>query len=149
MGSSASFSQKGNLPLNKGSNFPFSLYCCNFFSEFNVKNYTVDHNVNWSGVFNDINNGSADISIKEELLIKAGVTFDVEDIKTVLIGDKENTLVPDTKLNYTSVNDTKLNSIVAEVNSFLELVFSLNTDFNFTKNKAAWNKLIWESKKDI
>ena len=61
-------------------------------------------------------------------------TIDVDDIKNVLIGDKENTLVPDTSMNYTTLNDAKLNSIIAEVNSYLDLIFALNTDFNFTKN---------------
>lgn len=74
----------------------------------------------------------------KEITCKGGLlsetTIDVDDIKNVLIGDKENTLVPDTSLNYTSVNDAKLNSIIAEVNSFLDLIFALNTDFNFTKN---------------
>lgn len=74
----------------------------------------------------------------KEITCKGGLlsetTIDVDDIKNVLIGDKENTLVPETSLNYTSVNDAKLNSIIAEVNSFLDLIFALNTDFNFTKN---------------
>lgn len=74
----------------------------------------------------------------KEITCKGGLlsetTIDVDDIKNVLIGDKENTLVPDTSLNYTSVNDAKLNSIITEVNSFLDLIFALNTEFNFTKN---------------
>jgi hypothetical protein len=37
-------------------------------------------------------------------------------------------------LKYTTVNDAKLNSIIEEVNSFIDLIFALNTEFNFTKN---------------
>lgn len=74
----------------------------------------------------------------KEITCKGGLlsetTIDVDDIKNVLIGDKENTLVPDTSMNYTTLNDAKLNSIIAEVNSYLDLIFALNTDFNFTKN---------------
>jgi hypothetical protein len=74
----------------------------------------------------------------KEITCKGGllsdITVEVDDIKNVLIGDKENILVPETSLNYTSVNDAMLNSINSEVNSFLDLIFALNTDFNFTKN---------------
>jgi hypothetical protein len=74
----------------------------------------------------------------KEITCKGGLlsetNIDIEEIKTVLLGDKENTLVPDTKFNYSNVNDKTLNSIISEVNTFLDLIFSLNTDFNFTKN---------------
>jgi hypothetical protein len=75
----------------------------------------------------------------KEITCKGGLlsetNIDIEEIKTVLIGDKENTLIPATTLNYTEVNnEAKLKSIVDEVKTFIDLVFGLHTEFNLTKN---------------
>lgn len=74
-----------------------------------------------------------EITCKGGLLGEANV--DVDEIKTVLLGDKENTLIPTTNLNYNQVNnENKLKSIIEEVKTFIDLVFELNTEFNLTKN---------------
>jgi hypothetical protein len=75
----------------------------------------------------------------KEITCKGGLlsetNIDIEEIKTVLIGDKENTLIPETNLNYTEVNnEAKLKSIVDEVKTFIDIVFGLHTEFNLTKN---------------
>lgn len=75
----------------------------------------------------------------KEITCKGGLlsetNIDIEEIKTVLIGDKENTLIPETNLNYTEINnEAKLKSIVDEVKTFIDLVFGLHKEFNLTKN---------------
>jgi hypothetical protein len=75
----------------------------------------------------------------KEITCKGGLLsethIDIEEIKTVLIGDKENTLIPERNLNYTEINnEVKLESIVDEVKTFIDLVFGLHTEFNLTKN---------------
>lgn len=65
--------------------------------------------------------------------------LDIEDIKTVLIGDKDNTVIPGSSLNYSQINDEKiLKGIVDEVKSFIDLLFDLNNEFNFS-NKFGVN----------
>ena len=51
-----------------------------------------------------------------------------------MIGNTENTVIPDARLNYTEVTEEFLTSIISEVNTFLDLVFSLNAELNFTKH---------------
>ncbi len=75
----------------------------------------------------------------KEITCKGGLlsetNIDIEEIKTVLIGDLENTLIPRTTLDYTNINnEAKLKSIVDEVKTFLDLVFGLHTEFNLTNN---------------
>ncbi len=71
-----------------GENYP-GMYntsiktCCNFLSDFNKIKYTVENNATWLGTNNDINNGSNVVSIKQELIIKQGVTLNVENITFV------------------------------------------------------------------
>jgi hypothetical protein len=58
---------------------------------------------------------------------------DIENIKSVLIGNKENTLITESKITYENLNDEKLlNSIIDEVNEFIDMLFSINNDFNFS-----------------
>lgn len=81
----------------------------------------------------------------KEITCRGGLHSDtdveVENIKTVLIGDKEddlvankaNTFVKGISITYESLNDTKLlNSVVDEVKSFIDLIFSINDEFNFS-----------------
>ena len=58
---------------------------------------------------------------------------DIENIKSVLIGNKENTLITDNKITYENLNDEKLlNSIIDEVNEFIDMLFNINNNFNFS-----------------
>ena len=58
---------------------------------------------------------------------------DIENIKSVLVGNKENTLITDNKITYENLNDEKLlNSIIDEVKDFIDMLFSINNDFNFS-----------------
>jgi len=81
----------------------------------------------------------------KEITCRGGLHSDadveVENIKTVLIGNKKDELVAN-KLNplitginitYEDLKDEKfLNSVVEEVKSFIDLLFSINNDFNFS-----------------
>lgn len=88
-----------------------------------------------------------DIELKQdpepkEITCKGGLlselnNIEVENIKTVLIGDKDNTLIPNKNLKYTDLDDTIIKSIVKEVESFIDFVNNLNDDFNLKKNFGA------------
>ena len=71
----------------------------------------------------------------KEITCKGGLLnddkIDIEHIKTVLLGDTSDTIIPPVPMNYSQVNDTVLHSVVNEVNNFLDLFFSLDNEFNF------------------
>jgi hypothetical protein len=97
-------------------------------------------------IFNKIYDGESvgNLELKQypepkEITCKGGLlaetAIDIDEIKNILIGDKQNFIItPNTNLNYGDVNDDILKSVIDEVNSFLDLIFTLNTEFNFTKN---------------
>lgn len=75
-----------------------------------------------------------EITCKGGLLIDTEIT-DIDEIKTVLIGDREDTVIPNSSIKYSEINDSnRLNSIVIEVQSFIDLLFSIHNEYNFTKN---------------
>ncbi|WP_298423530.1 cell division protein FtsA [uncultured Kordia sp.] len=75
-----------------------------------------------------------EITCKGGLLIDVDIE-DVEDIKTVLLGDNENTLVPRESFKYSEIeNHPKLDNVVKEVNNFINILFEIHEDFNFSKN---------------
>jgi hypothetical protein len=58
---------------------------------------------------------------------------DIENIKSVLIGNREDSLISEIKITYEKLNDEALlKSIISEVNEFIDLLFSINNDFNFS-----------------
>jgi len=74
-----------------------------------------------------------EITCKGGLLLDTDVT-EIENIKTVLLGDTENMLVPAQSFKYTQIQDSdKLSSVVTEVTSFIDLLFDIHSEFNFTK----------------
>jgi predicted RNA-binding protein Jag len=97
-------------------------------------------------IFNKIYDGESvgNLELKQypepkEITCKGGLlaetAIDIDEIKNILIGDKQNIIItPNTNLNYGDVNDDILKSVIDEVNSFLDLIFTLNTEFNFTNN---------------
>ena len=75
-----------------------------------------------------------EITCKGGLLIDTEIN-DIDEIKTVLLGDRENTVIPNTSIKYNQIqNNNRLESIVAEFDSFIDLLFSIHNEFNFTKN---------------
>ena len=75
----------------------------------------------------------------KEITCKGGllseIKIEIDELKTVLLGDKEDTLIPDKSLSYSQIQSSKeLESVVAEVNEFLDLVFGLNNTLNFADN---------------
>ena len=81
----------------------------------------------------------------KEITCKGGLLLDtdigeIDDIKTVLLGDNENTLVPTQSFKYKQIYDEgkydedKLSSVIKEVTSFINLLFDIHSEFNFTKN---------------
>ena len=59
--------------------------------------------------------------------------LDIENIKSVLIGNIDNTLIPENKITYENLTDEAiLKSVIAEVSNFLDLLFNVNNEFNFS-----------------
>ena len=87
----------------------------------------------------------------KEITCKGGLLndkkIDIEHIKTVLLGDTSSTLIPDTNLNYSQVsNDTVLFNIIEEVNNFIDLLFSLDGELNFTDKFGVKSALLSQYK---
>jgi hypothetical protein len=75
-----------------------------------------------------------EVSCKGALMIDTDID-DVDDIKTVLLGTEENIIIPEKNITYTKVNDLDiLNGIKKEVENFVEILFDIHKEFNFTKN---------------
>ncbi len=74
----------------------------------------------------------------KEITAKGGLVSDhfdsIEALKTVLLGDLENSIsTQDSKLSYDEVqqNETRLASVISEVEAFVDLFFGLNKELNF------------------
>lgn len=77
----------------------------------------------------------------KEITCKGGLMvdeeIDIEDIKSVLLGDEDNTLLEDKHLDYSSVTDKLVNSILSEYENFIDLFFKLHKEVNFSKEFGA------------
>jgi len=91
-------------------------------------------------VFDDGNNHKVKINIEKnpkEITCKGGLEIDInkigdiEDIKTVLIGSSNKQSAD--LITYDNINDELLNSVVDEVDNFINILFSINDTMNFKK----------------
>lgn len=59
----------------------------------------------------------------------------IDNVKAVLLGDNENSIIPDQSFKYSQIEDVnKLKSVVSEVNTFIDILFEIHSEFNFTDN---------------
>jgi len=79
-------------------------------------------------------------------LLSDAVDLEIEGIKAVLLGDLNNTVIPDKRINYVEAGeDAKLGEVIKEVKAFFKLFFELNTEeFNFRKKFGINNDRIEE-----
>jgi len=89
-----------------------------------------------------------EITCKGGLMINPNINFDVNLIKSVLLGGDNEGLLPKVSKTYNTLNQEDEKSVIREYNNFLDLFFSLNTDFNFTNNFGV-NPLQLEKCKEI
>ncbi len=69
--------------------------------------------------------------------------IDIEEIKAILLGDLENTIVSNASVSYSDVNNDRIaNSVVHEVHQFIDLLFSLDAEINF-EDKFGVNKSLF------
>ncbi|MFB5944302.1 hypothetical protein [Albibacterium profundi] len=77
----------------------------------------------------------------KEITCKGGLMIDeeieIEDIKSVLLGDEKNTLLEDKALTYSDINNELTDSVLVEYNNFIDLFFKLHQDMNFSKEFGA------------
>ena len=72
----------------------------------------------------------------KEITCKGGLLSDVDveidQIKTVLLGTGNGVLVPEQPLKYPEVTDETLKQVLGEVDEFMQLLFTLHDEYNFT-----------------
>lgn len=72
----------------------------------------------------------------KEITCKGGllsdVDVDIDQIKTVLLGSGDSILVPEQPFKYPEITDVTLLQVLDEVNEFMQLLFTIHTEFNFT-----------------
>lgn len=73
----------------------------------------------------------------KEITCKGGLLCDTqinpESIQSSLLGDAGDTILPKAHLKYSTIDDTLLNSVVEEFNSFVDTIFEIDEDYNFAK----------------
>ncbi len=110
-------------------------------------------------IFNDVyNEPITTMELKQydnpkEITCKGGLLCNnftgIDDIKTVLLGDNKNTIIPETKITYKEINnDIILNNVLQEVELFIDKFFGWNEQFNYY-NKFGANPAIFEELKSI
>ena len=77
----------------------------------------------------------------KEITCKGGLMIDeeidIDDIKSVLLGDVDNTLLEDNPLGYSNITNDLINNILSEYKNFVEMFFKLHKDLNFSKEFGA------------
>jgi len=72
----------------------------------------------------------------KEITCKGGLLSDVDveidQIKTVLLGTGDGVLVPEQSMKYPEVTDNTLQQVLGEVNGFMQLLFTIHNEYNFT-----------------
>jgi hypothetical protein len=93
-------------------------------------------------VFEGNKNHKVKINIEpnpKETTCKGGLEIDVdsigdiEDIKSVLLGDKEKSTIKENPVKYNNIADDLIKSVVSEVDSFIDILFSIDDTMNFKK----------------
>ena len=107
----------------------------------NVYDDTVIHKVKVN-----IENKPKEITCKGGLEIDIDKIEDIDNIRTVLIGDLNKSI--DTTVSYNTIDDDLLNSVTIEVNNFIDTLFSINDKMNFKKYFGV-NSAHFDSYKEI
>lgn len=93
-------------------------------------------------VFEGNGNHKVKINIEpnpKEITCKGGLEIDIdsigeiEDIKSVLVGDTEKTTIKENPIKYNNINDDLTKSVVSEVDNFIDLLFAIDDSMNFKK----------------
>ncbi len=93
-------------------------------------------------VFGGYKNHKVKINIEpnpKEITCKGGLEIDVDSIgdieviKSVLLGDTENSTIKKNPIKYNNIDDDVINSVVKEVDNFIDVLFSIDNDMNFKK----------------
>ena len=74
-----------------------------------------------------------EITCKGGLKVDIDKIGDVEDIKTVLVGDVAQSIAKDSNITYTDITKNLLDEVVLEVNNFVDVLFEVNEELNFKK----------------
>lgn len=75
-----------------------------------------------------------EISCKGALMFPNDETTNIDVIKTVLLGSKEEVLIPYTSKSYNQIDSKIENDVVEEYNNFINWFFSLNREISFKNN---------------
>lgn len=74
-----------------------------------------------------------EITCKGGLEIEVDSIGDIEDLKSVLLGDTEKSTINENPIKYNNIDDDVINSVVSEVDNFIDLLFSIDDTMNFKK----------------
>lgn len=74
-----------------------------------------------------------EITCKGGLEIDVDSIGDIEDIKSVLVGDTEKRAIKENPIKYNNINDDLTKSVVTEVDNFIDVLFSIDDIMNFKK----------------
>lgn len=92
----------------------------------------------------------------KEITCKGGLlsdtNVDIEEIKSVFVGTKEDTIITEQNnisYSYDNITEDKLISVIEEVNLFVDLIYELHSKLNFNKNFGVTNVVMNEFKEII
>jgi hypothetical protein len=75
-----------------------------------------------------------EISCKGALMFPHNEKTNIEVIKSVLLGSKEEILIPNTSKSYNQIDSKIENDVIEEYNNFIDWFFSLNKELSFKNN---------------
>ena len=81
----------------------------------------------------NIEKNPKEITCKGGLEIDIDSIGDIEDLKSVLLGDTEKTTIKENPIKYNNINDDLTKSVVSEVDNFIDLLFAIDDSMNFKK----------------
>ena len=81
----------------------------------------------------NIEKNPKEITCKGGLEIDIDSIGDIENIKSVLVGDTEKTTIKENPIKYNNINDDLTKSVVSEVDNFIDLLFAIDDSMNFKK----------------
>ncbi|OAD45911.1 hypothetical protein [Polaribacter atrinae] len=81
----------------------------------------------------NIEKNPKEITCKGGLEIDVDSIGDIEDIKSVLIGNTEKTTINENPIKYNNISDDLTKSVVSEVDNFIDLLFAIDDSMNFKK----------------
>lgn len=75
-----------------------------------------------------------EISCKGALMFPHNEKTNIEVIKSVLLGSKEEILIPNTSKSYNQIDSKIENDVIEEYNNFIDWFFTLNKELSFKNN---------------